>query len=672
MTARLTHLQELESEAIHVMREVAAELSRPVLLFSGGKDSIVLLRLAEKAFRPGRFPFPLMHVDTGHNFPEVIEFRDRRVAELGERLIVASVQESIDAGRVKEETGPRASRNRLQTTTLLDAIEEHGFDAAFGGARRDEERARAKERIFSFRDDFGGWDPKNQRPELWSLYNGRIRRGESVRVFPISNWTELDVWEYIAEEQLEVPSIYFAHERRVFARDNMLYAVSDARRAARRRGPVHDLGALPHGRRHELHGRGRVVGRRPRLGRRGDRQDADHRARRDARRRPRLRSGDGRPQDRGVFLVGLAAADLMRLATAGSVDDGKSTLIGRLLFDSKQVLTDQLEHVEEASRRRGAGMVDLSLLVDGLRAEREQGITIDVAYRYFATARRTFIIADTPGHVQYTRNMVTGASTADLAVILVDARKGVLEQSKRHAFISSLLGIPHMAVCVNKMDLVDFDEEVFDAIVRDFSDFARGLNMRDIAYLPISAKHGDNVVDRSERMPWYGGVPLLEHLETVQVADDRNLDDVRFPVQWVIRDHDTDYRGYAGQVAGGILRPGDEIQVLPSGERSRIAQHRHVRRAGRRGVRADVGDAAARGRDRHLARRHHLRGRRRADAGARGRGADLLDDRRAAARRRPLRDQARDPRRARDRRRGHRPRRRAHAAARRRHRRARA
>ncbi len=225
---RLTHLQALESEAIHVMREVAAELSKPVLLFSGGKDSIVLLRLAEKAFRPGRFPFPLMHIDTGHNFPEVIEFRDRRVAELGERLIVASVQESIDGGRVKEETGPRASRNRLQTTTLLDAIEQHGFDAAFGGARRDEERARAKERIFSFRDDFGGWDPKNQRPELWSLYNGRIRRGESVRVFPISNWTELDVWEYIHEQGLEVPLIYFAHERRVFARDGMLYAVSDA------------------------------------------------------------------------------------------------------------------------------------------------------------------------------------------------------------------------------------------------------------------------------------------------------------------------------------------------------------------------------------------------------------------------------------------------------------
>jgi len=207
-----------------VMREVAAEFERPVLLFSGGKDSIVLLRLAEKAFRPAPFPFPLMHVDTGHNFPEVIEFRDRRVDELGERLIVASVQESIDSGRAVEEKGPRASRNQLQTVTLLDAIAEHKFDAAFGGARRDEERARAKERMFSFRDDFGGWDPKSQRPELWNLYNGRIKKGENVRVFPISNWTELDVWEYIDQEQLEVPSIYFAHEREVFKRDGMLYA----------------------------------------------------------------------------------------------------------------------------------------------------------------------------------------------------------------------------------------------------------------------------------------------------------------------------------------------------------------------------------------------------------------------------------------------------------------
>jgi sulfate adenylyltransferase subunit 2 len=223
----VTHLDELESEAVHIFREVAAELERPVLLFSGGKDSIVLLRLAEKAFRPGKFPFPIMHVDTGHNFPEAIEFRDRRVAEIGERLVVASVQESIDRGRVVEETGPRASRNRLQTTTLLDAIEEHQFDAAIGGARRDEERSRAKERIFSFRDDFGQWNPRAQRPELWNLYNARVRKGEHVRVFPISNWTELDVWQYVAREQLELPPIYFAHEREVFRRDGMLYAASE-------------------------------------------------------------------------------------------------------------------------------------------------------------------------------------------------------------------------------------------------------------------------------------------------------------------------------------------------------------------------------------------------------------------------------------------------------------
>jgi sulfate adenylyltransferase subunit 2 len=222
----LDHLQALEAEAVHVMREVAAQLERPVLLFSGGKDSAVLLRLAEKAFWPAGFPFPVMHVDTGHNFLEVIEFRDRRMKELGERLIVASVQESIDRGRVAEETGPRASRNRLQTVTLLDAIEEHGFDAVIGGARRDEERSRAKERVFSFRDDFGQWDPKRQRPELWSIYNGHIRRGEHVRVFPLSNWTELDVWQYVVRERIELPSIYLAHRREVFERDGMLYAAS--------------------------------------------------------------------------------------------------------------------------------------------------------------------------------------------------------------------------------------------------------------------------------------------------------------------------------------------------------------------------------------------------------------------------------------------------------------
>ena len=226
-TYELSHLRALEAESIHIIREVAAEFERPVLLFSGGKDSIVMLRLAEKAFWPAKIPFPVMHVDTGHNFPEVIEFRDHRVAQLGVKLVVASVQASIDQGRVAEETGPRASRNRLQTTTLLDAIEEHRFDAAFGGARRDEEKARAKERVYSFRDDFGQWDPKNQRPELWSLYNGRHKPGEHIRVFPLSNWTELDIWQYIGAESVEIPSIYYAHERRVFQRDGMWLAASD-------------------------------------------------------------------------------------------------------------------------------------------------------------------------------------------------------------------------------------------------------------------------------------------------------------------------------------------------------------------------------------------------------------------------------------------------------------
>ena len=220
------HLRQLEAEAIHIIREVAAESQRPVLLFSGGKDSIVMLALAAKAFAPGRIPFPAMHIDTGHNFPEVLAFRDRRVAELGVDLVVASVQASINAGRAVEETGPNPSRNRLQTVTLLDAITEHRFDAVFGGARRDEEKARAKERIFSLRDDFGQWDPKNQRPEIWNLYNARHSPGEHIRVFPLSNWTELDIWEYLDEEQLEIPALYFAHQRNVFRRDGMLYSVS--------------------------------------------------------------------------------------------------------------------------------------------------------------------------------------------------------------------------------------------------------------------------------------------------------------------------------------------------------------------------------------------------------------------------------------------------------------
>jgi sulfate adenylyltransferase large subunit len=267
-------------------------------------------------------------------------------------------------------------------------------------------------------------------------------------------------------------------------------------------------------------------------------------------------------------------SELLRMATAGSVDDGKSTLIGRLLHDSKSIFEDQLEHVQQTSERRGDGYLNLALLTDGLRAEREQGITIDVAYRYFQTPRRKFIIADTPGHEQYTRNMVTGASTADLSIMLVDARKGVSEQTRRHSFISSLLRIPHVVVCVNKMDLVGYDEDVFYDILDDLSDWAARLQIPDMTFIPISALHGDNVVDRSPAMQWYGGAPLLYHLEHVVIAPDRNLNDVRFPVQWVIRpmsDEHHDYRGYAGQMAGGVLRPGSEVVVLPGGQRTTVA-----------------------------------------------------------------------------------------------------
>jgi bifunctional enzyme CysN/CysC len=267
-------------------------------------------------------------------------------------------------------------------------------------------------------------------------------------------------------------------------------------------------------------------------------------------------------------------SELLRLATAGSVDDGKSTLIGRLLYDSKAIFEDQMEAVEATSLARGDDYVDLALLTDGLRAEREQGITIDVAYRYFATPKRKFIIADTPGHIQYTRNMVTGASTANVALVLVDARKGILEQSRRHAFIASLLRIPHLVLCVNKMDLVDYDQEVFERIKAEFRDFAARLDITDLSFVPISALKGDNVVERSANMGWYEGSALLHLLEEVHIASDRNLIDVRFPVQYVLRpksDEFHDYRGYAGTVAGGVLKPGDPVMVLPSGFESTVA-----------------------------------------------------------------------------------------------------
>src|SRR6266702_3723844 len=316
---------------------------------------------------------------------------------------------------------------------------------------------------------------------------------------------------------------------------------------------------------------------------------SDLRARPDPCGRPHQRGRHGGPQAGGVLLMPGESAeavvnawthhtDILRFATAGSVDDGKSTLIGRLLYDSKAIFEDQLAAVERTSRDRGEEYTNLALLTDGLRAEREQGITIDVAYRYFATPRRKFIIADTPGHVQYTRNMVTGASTADLAVVLVDARNGLTEQSRRHAFLATLLRVPHLVLAVNKMDLVGYDAAVFEQIAEEFTAFAAKLEIGDLTFIPISALHGDNVVQRSASMPWYDGPSLLHHLEHVHIASDRNLIDVRFPVQYVIRPHQAtdpelhDYRGYAGQVAGGVLKPGDEVRHLPSGFTTSIAR----------------------------------------------------------------------------------------------------
>ena len=324
--------------------------------------------------------------------------------------------------------------------------------------------------------------------------------------------------------------------------------------------------------------------------------------------------------------------DLLRLVTAGSVDDGKSTLIGRLLYDTKQLLVDQLEHIEDASRRRGHDYVDLALVMDGLRAEREQGITIDVAYRGFVTPRRRFQLADAPGHVQYTRNMVTGASTADLAVILVDARKGVVEQTRRHAYVLSMLELPHVVFAVNKMDLVDFSEERFDDIARDLAELAARLDMHDVRAIPISALKGDNVVDRSDALGWYAGQTLLEHLESVEVAGDLSILPRRFPVQWVIRpmaDEHHDYRGYAGQVTSGIWRAGDEVVVLPSGHRTRVAAVEAADDGPRRSAARPVGDDPARGRHRRFARRPARRPGGSSGRDARGARPPLLDVRAA-------------------------------------------
>jgi len=494
----MTHLDRLEAESIHIMREVAAQCENPVMLYSVGKDSSVMLHLAEKAFYPSRPPFPLMHVDTMWKFKEMIAFRDQRAKEVGMELIV-----HINPDGKRDNVGPfthgsAVHTDIMKTQGLKQALDAHKFDAAFGGARRDEEKSRAKERIFSFRTDQHRWDAKNQRPELWNIYNTRVHKGESMRVFPLSNWTELDIWQYIYKEKVPIPDLYLSKKRPVVEKDGVLILVDDDRMPI---GPDEVI--------EEKMVRFRTLGCYPLTG--AVESEAD------------------------------TLPDVIQemLLTTTS----ERTLIGRLLYDSKLIYEDQLATIEKDSKKSGTqgDKIDLALLVDGLAAEREQGITIDVAYRFFSTDKRKFIVADTPGHVQYTRNMATGASTADVAVLLIDARYGVQEQTRRHAYIVSLLGVKHVVVAINKMDLNGFDQS------------------------------GDNVTTRSEKSPWYRGPALLEYLETVDV-DTATLDaPFRLPVQWVNRPN-LDFRGFSGTIASGTVNVGDEIIVIPSGKRSRVKE----------------------------------------------------------------------------------------------------
>ena len=531
-----------------------------------------MVRLAEKAFYPGKVPFPLMHIDSKWKFKEMIQFRDEYAKKYGWNLIVESNMEAFHAGVGPFTHGSKVHTDLMKTQALLHALDKYKFDAAFGGARRDEEKSRAKERIFSFRDKFHQWDPKNQRPELWDIYNARVHKGESIRVFPISNWTELDIWQYIRLENIPIVPLYYAKERPVINLDGNIIMADDERLPEKYRDQIEmkmvrfrTLGCWPL--------TGAVESGAATIEEIVEEMMTTTKSERTTRVIDFDQEGsmEDNKLDIKAFLDKDEQKDLLRLLTAGSVDDGKSTLIGRLLFDSKKLYEDQLDALERDSKRVGnAGEhIDYALLLDGLKAEREQGITIDVAYRYFSTNGRKFIIADTPGHEQYTRNMITGGSTANLAIILVDARTGVITQTRRHTFLVSLLGIKHVVLAVNKMDLVDFSEERFNEIVADYKKFVTPLGIPDVNCIPLSALDGDNVVDKSERTPWYKGISLLDFLETVHIDNDHNFTDFRFPVQYVLRPN-LDFRGFCGKVASGIVRKGDTVMALPSGKTSKV------------------------------------------------------------------------------------------------------
>ena len=471
---RLTHLQRLEAESIQIMREVVAECDKPVMLYSIGKDSAAMLHVALKAFYPAPLPFPLLHVDTLWKFKDMYRLRAEMAQKYNLQLIVYTNPEGVEQGINPFTHGSAIHTDIMKTQALKQALDKYQFNAAFGGARRDEEKSRAKERVFSFRTTQHRWDPKNQRPELWSLYNTRMHKGESLRVFPMSNWTELDIWQYIYLNDIPIVPLYFAAERPVVERRR--HADHGRRRPhapASRREADAEEGAVPHARLLSAHGSDRERCRLAHGDHPGNAAHDDFGAA-GPRDRPRPVGVDGKEEAGGLLLMAhisdLIATDieaylhqhehksLLRFITCGSVDDGKSTLIGRLLYDSKMIFEDQLAALEADSKKVGTqgGELDFALLVDGLAAEREQGITIDVAYRFFSTDKRKFIVADTPGHEQYTRNMVTGASTADLAVILIDARKGVLTQTRRHSYIVSLIGIRKVVLAINKMDLVNY------------------------------------------------------------------------------------------------------------------------------------------------------------------------------------------------------------------------
>ncbi len=455
----------------------------------------------------------------------------------------------------------------MKTQALKQALDKYGFTAAFGGGRRDEEKSRAKERIFSFRNENHAWDPKNQRPEMWKLYNSRIKKGQEVRVFPLSNWTEKDIWQYIKRENIEIPSLYFAKERPVVYRDGNIIMVDDDRMKLRP-GEKIQMKSV----------RFRTLGCYPLTG--GVESTADTldeiidetlsavSSERTTRVIDNEAAGSMERRKRGRDISKMSG--LLKFITCGSVDDGKSTLIGHILYDSKLLYADQEKALELDSKvgSRG-GAIDYSLLLDGLMAEREQGITIDVAYRYFTTDNRSFIVADTPGHEEYTRNMAVGASFADLAVILIDAKQGVLVQTRRHARICALMGINYFVFAVNKMDLVGYDEKRFDEITKQIVELTKELELKNVVIIPVSATEGDNVTTKSENIPWYKGPALLSYLEDVDIKDENEEEGFYMPVQRVCRPDHT-FRGFQGQIEAGEVKVGDEITTLPSNETAHV------------------------------------------------------------------------------------------------------